>query len=66
LKYLQANLNRTEDSYTLALTAYAMELANYPLKEIVLSKLLAKSVRTGNTICNVKSRMLSDLQLLLT
>jgi hypothetical protein len=43
-----------------------MELANYPLKEIVLSKLLAKSVRTGNEICNVKSRMLSDLQLLLT
>ncbi|CAB4033836.1 CD109 antigen-like, partial [Paramuricea clavata] len=50
LRYLQANLNHTEDSYTLALAAYAMELANYPLKEIVLSKLLATSVRTDGTL----------------
>lgn len=47
MKYLQATLNQTKDSYTLALTAYAMELANHPLKEIALSKLLAKSVREG-------------------
>ena len=49
---MKNNLEMINDSYTLAITAYAMELANDEMKQIVLTELMKKSVREGKGLLN--------------
>lgn len=42
------NINDIHDSYSLAVVAYALQLANHPIKDQVLESLIGKSTLEGN------------------
>lgn len=45
--FLKKQLINVADVYTLAIMAYAMELADDPAKETILDELMKKAVRQG-------------------
>ena len=50
VQYLKGKLRDTSDTYTLALLAYAFELANDPAKETALGELMKKAIREGELL----------------
>ena len=49
MTFLKGKLREMSDTYTLALVAYAFELADDPAKETVIAELMKKVVREGKT-----------------
>ena len=49
MTFLKGKLGEMSDTYTLALVAYAFELADDPAKETVIAELMKKVVREGKT-----------------
>ena len=47
VQYLKGKLGDMSDTYTLALIAYAFELADDSAKEIALEKLMKKVIKEG-------------------
>lgn len=50
IKYLEGRIDSIEDAYTLAITAYALELGNSPEKEAACKKLMAMAIEDENGI----------------
>lgn len=50
VQYLKGKLRDMSDTYTLALIAYAFELAGDSAKETALEKLTKKAIREGETL----------------
>lgn len=48
LRFLSENCNTTTDNYSLAIVAYALQLADHSLKDTLLSKLETKAVKQDN------------------
>ena len=49
VQFLKGKLRGMSDTYTLALVAYAFELADDPAKETALTELMKKAIREGET-----------------
>ena len=55
VQYLKGKLRDMSDTYTLALIAYAFELAGDSAKETALEKLMKKAIKEGETLLLYKS-----------